>query len=199
MPPTDSPRPRRSRPTPTRPRPRTGSPPPAPPPAETQDWLDALDAAIESEGADRAYYLLARLQMEAHRYGIRSPAGFNTPFVNSIPAEDQPPYPGDRKVERNIKSLVRWNAMAMVARGHNGGHISTYASAATLYEVGYNHFFHGPNEVNGGDQIYIQGHASPGIYARAFLAGRLTEKDLDHFRQELAPGGGLSSYPHPWL
>jgi pyruvate dehydrogenase E1 component len=168
-------------------------------PTETQDWLDALDAVIESEGPDRAYYLLARLQMEAHRHGIRSPAGFNTPFVNTIPVEDEPPYPGDRAIERNIKSLVRWNAMAMVARGHNGGHISTYASAATLYEVGYNHFFHGPGGVNGGDQIYIQGHASPGIYARAFLAGRLTEKDLDHFRQELAPGGGLSSYPHPWL
>jgi pyruvate dehydrogenase E1 component len=168
-------------------------------PAETQDWLDALDAVIEAEGPERAHYLLARLQMEAHRYGIRAPAGFNTPFINTIPAEDQPPYPGDRAIERNIKSLVRWNAMAMVARGHNGGHIATYASAATLYEVGYNHFFHGPGGVNGGDQIYIQGHASPGIYSRAFLAGRLTEKHLENFRQELAPGGGLSSYPHPWL
>src|SRR5205823_1459153 len=114
-------------------------------PTETQDWLDALDAVIEGDGPNRAHYLLARLQMEAHRHGIRAPAGFNTPFINTIPAEDQPPYPGDRKVERDIKSLVRWNAMATVARGHNGGHISTYASAATLYEVGYNHFFHGPD------------------------------------------------------
>src|SRR3954454_14697179 len=179
MPPTDSPRPRRSRPTPTRPRPRTGSPPPAPPPAETQDWLDALDAAIESVGPDRAYYLLARLQMEAHRYGIRSPAGVNTPFVNSIPAEDQPPYPGDRKVERKIKSLVRWNAMAMVARGHNGGHIATFASAANLYEVGFNHFFRGPDSPGGADLLFIQGHTSPGIYARAFLEGWLPVERLE--------------------
>jgi pyruvate dehydrogenase E1 component len=167
--------------------------------AETQDWLDALDAVIETAGPERATYLLTRLQMEAHRHGVRTPGGYNTPFVNTIPAEDEPPYPGDRKIERDLKSLVRWNAMAMVARGHNGGHISTYASAATLYEVGYNHFFHGPNNPGGGDMVYIQGHASPGIYSRAFLAGRLTERDLENFRRELAPGGGLSSYPHPWL
>src|SRR5437762_2073864 len=152
--------------------------------AETQDWLDALDAVIETAGPQRATYLLTRLQMEAHRHGVRTPGGYNTPFINTIPAEDEPPYPGDRKIERDLKSLVRWNAMATVARGHNGGHISTYASAATLYEVGYNHFFHGPSGVNGGDQIYIQGHASPGIYARAYLAGRLTEKDLENFRKE---------------
>ena len=103
---------------------------------ETQEWLDALDAVIETAGPQRAFYLLTRLQMEAHRHGVRTPAGYNTPFINSIPAEDQPPFPGDRKIERDIKSLVRWNAMAMVARGHNGGHISTYASAATLYEIG---------------------------------------------------------------
>jgi pyruvate dehydrogenase E1 component len=167
--------------------------------AETQDWLDALDAVIESEGPHRAYYLLTRLQMEAHRHGVRTPTGYNTPFINTIPAEDQPPFPGNRRIERDVKSLVRWNAMAMVARGHNGGHISTYASAATLYEVGYNHFFHGPDAPNGGDMIFIQGHTSPGIYARAFLAGRLSERDLENFRKELAPGGGLSSYPHPWL
>src|SRR5207249_1222721 len=101
--------------------------------------------------------------------------------------------------ERKIKSLLRWNAMAMVARGHHGGHISTYASAATLYEIGFNHFFKGPDAPGGGDSLFIQGHASPGIYARAFLAGRLSEKKLIHFREELAAGGGLSSYPHPWL
>lgn len=168
-------------------------------PTETQDWLDALDAVIEAEGSQRALYLLNRLQMEAHRHGVRTPSGFNTPFINSIPVEDEPPFPGDRKIERDIKSLIRWNAMAMVARGHNGGHISTYASAATLYEIGFNHFFRGPDAPGGADFLYFQGHVSPGIYARAFLEGRLQERDLEHFRQELAPGGGLSSYPHPWL
>ncbi len=168
-------------------------------PAETQDWLDGLDAVIESEGHERATYLLTRLRMEAHRHGVITPSGYSTPFINSIPVEDEPPFPGNRKIERDIKSLVRWNAMAMVARGHNGGHISTYASAATLYEVGYNHFFHGPDAPGGGDMIYFQGHASPGIYARAYLAGRLTEHQIDNFRKELAPGGGLPSYPHPWL
>src|SRR5438132_10596655 len=167
--------------------------------AETQDWLDALDSVIETAGPERAFYLLTRLQMEAHRHGVRTPAGYNTPYINSIPTEDQPPYPGDRKIERDLKSLVRWNAMAMVARGHNGGHISTYASAATLYEVGFCHFFRGPEHPGGADLLYIQGHASPGIYARAFLEGRLSEQQLENFRKELAPGGGLSSYPHPWL
>ncbi len=170
-----------------------------PDPQETQDWLDALDALLESAGPERAHYILTRLQMEAHRHGVRTPTGFNTPYINTIPAEDQPPFPGDRELERRIKSLTRWNAMAMVARGHNGGHISTYASAATLYEVGFNHFFHGPDAPGGGDLVFFQGHASPGIYARAFLEGRLTDEHLENFRKELAPGGGLSSYPHPWL
>jgi pyruvate dehydrogenase E1 component len=166
---------------------------------ETQDWLDALDALIESAGEERANYLLAQVQLHALRRGLGVPARFNTPYINTIPADEQPPFPGDRDLERKIKSLLRWNAMAMVARGHNGGHISTYASAATLYEIGFNHFFQGPDHPAGADLLYIQGHASPGIYARAFLEGRLTERHLENFRKELAPGGGLSSYPHPWL
>jgi pyruvate dehydrogenase E1 component len=168
-------------------------------PAETQDWLDALDALIESGGEERASYVLEQLQLAALRRGLNVPARFNTPYINTVPADDQPPFPGDRKLERRIKGFARWNAMAMVARGHNGGHISTYASAATLYEVGFNHFFKGPDAPGGADLLYIQGHASPGIYARAYLEGRLTEKHLENFRKELAPGGGLSSYPHPWL
>jgi pyruvate dehydrogenase E1 component len=168
-------------------------------PAETRDWLDALDAVLESSGPERARYLLTQLQLAAFRHGVSTPTGLNTPYINTIPAEDQPEFGGDRELERRIKSIVRWNAMAMVARGHNGGHISTYASAATLYEIGFNHFFKGPNAPGGADLIFIQGHASPGIYARAFLEGRLTERQLEHYRRELAPGGGLSSYPHPWL
>src|SRR5262245_43122527 len=129
-------------------------------PAETQDWLDALDALLESAGPERAAYILTRLQLEAQRRGLPATAGLNTPYVNTIPPEEQPPFPGQRTLERRIKSLLRWNAMAMVARGKNGGHISTYASAATLYEVGFNHFFRGPNTPGGGDLIYFQGHAS---------------------------------------
>src|SRR5947209_7135503 len=168
-------------------------------PAETQDWLDALDALIESAGKERANYILAQVQLAALRRGLGVPARFNTPYVNTIPADRQPPFPGNRSLERRIKSLTRWNAMAMVARGHNGGHISTYASAATLYETGFNHFFRGPDAPGGGDLVFFQGHASPGIYARAFLEGRLSETNLVNFRKELAAGGGLSSYPHPWL
>jgi pyruvate dehydrogenase E1 component len=174
-------------------------PAPDPDPGETRDWLDALDAVLESAGPERARYLLTQLQLAAFRHGVATPTGLNTPYINTIPADEQPEFPGDRAIERKIKSLLRWNAMAMVARGHNGGHISTYASAATLYEIGFNHFFKGPDAPGGGDSIFIQGHASPGIYARAFLEGRISEAQLTNFRQELAPGGGLSSYPHPWL
>ncbi|MGL5095797.1 MAG: pyruvate dehydrogenase (acetyl-transferring), homodimeric type, partial [Planctomycetia bacterium] len=135
--------------------------------------------------------------------GIEIPFSSNTPYVNTIAVDDQPDFPGDRAIERKIKSLVRWNAMAMVVRGAKlgatGGHIATYASAATLYEVGFNHFFRGRQHPCGGDMIYFQGHASPGVYARAFLEGRFDEGKLDRFRRELQPGGGLSSYPHPWL
>jgi pyruvate dehydrogenase E1 component len=168
-------------------------------PAETQDWLDALDAILETSGPDRARYLLTQLQLAAMRHGVATPTGLNTPYVNTIPADEQPDFPGDRDLERKIKSLTRWNAMAMVARGHNGGHISTYASAATLYEIGFNHFFQGPDAQGGGDSVFIQGHASPGIYARAYLEGRLSDLQLKNYRQELAAGGGLASYPHPWL
>src|SRR5206468_10807181 len=140
-----------------------------------------------ADGPDRELHLITLLQLAAQRHGGAVPTDFTTPYVNTIPASEQPKFPGNRSVERRIKSLIRWNAMAMVARGHNGGHISTYASAATLYEVGFNHFFHGPDAPGGADMIYFQGHASPGIYARAFLAGRLPERDLENFRKELAP------------
>src|SRR5437867_5313301 len=128
----------------------------------------------------------------------------NTPYINTIPADEQVPMPGNPDVERRIKSLVRWNALAMVVRANKadegiGGHISTYASCATLYEVAFNHFFRGKDDGQAGDHIYFQGHASPGIYARAFLEGRLSQQQLENFRRELQPGGGLSSYPHPWL
>ncbi len=149
-------------------------------------------------------FLLSELEHKAIRDGVRLPFTANTPYINSIPPNRQPPFPGSREIERRIKSLARWNAMAMVVRANKhqdgiGGHISTYASAATLYEIGFNHFFRGPNAEGGGDQVYFQGHASPGIYARAFLEGRITATQLENFRRELAPGGGLSSYPHPWL
>jgi pyruvate dehydrogenase E1 component len=145
-------------------------------------------------------------QLEAYAYqvGVRLPFSANTPYLNTIPAEEQPPFPGSREIERRIKSLVRWNAMAMVVRANReedgiGGHISTFASAATLYEVAFNHFFRARGDHYDGDIIYFQGHASPGIYARAFLEGRLTQEHLENFRRELKPDGGLSSYPHPWL
>ena len=171
---------------------------------ETSEWLEALEGIIRVRGAERARFLLDRLIQKSYQSGIRLPFTANTPYVNTIPLEQQPPYPGDRKIERRIKSLIRWNAMAMVVRANKkypglGGHISTYASAATLYEVGFNHFFRGKGEGFDGDQIFFQGHASPGIYARAFLEGRLNVAKLENFRRELAKGGGLSSYPHPWL
>src|SRR5262249_10968072 len=152
----------------------------------------------------RARFLLKQLKDKAVRSGVQIPFTANTPYINTIPADRQPPFPGNREMERRIKSMVRWNAMAMVVRANEkdgtlGGHISTFASSATLYEVGFNHFFRGPEHPGGGDLVYFQGHASPGIYARAFVEGRLPREKLLNFRQELAPGGGLSSYPHPWL
>src|SRR5262249_50817302 len=171
---------------------------------ETQEWLDALEGVLQSEGPERARLLLTELKNKANREGVAIPFPANTPYINPIPADHQPPFPGSREIERRIKSLIRWNAMAMVVRANKhspgiGGHISTYASAATLLEVGFNHFFRGPSAPGGGDQVYFQGHASPGLYARAFLEGRLTMARLENFRRELASGGGLSSYPHPWL
>ncbi len=172
---------------------------------ETREWLESLDFVIENGGPERVLHLLQHLQIRAEEVGIKLPFSANTPYINTIHAEHQPVYPGKREIERRIKSLIRWNAMAMVVRANRlesgiGGHISTFASAATLYEVGFNHFFHGPDTPGrSGDQIYFQGHAAPGMYARAFLEGRLTAAQLNNFRRELAEGGGLSSYPHPWL
>jgi pyruvate dehydrogenase E1 component len=171
---------------------------------EILDWLDSLDAVLDKDGGERVALLLRQLQTHAFEKGVRMPFSANTPQINSIPVSAEPPYPGDLELERRIKSFVRWNAMAMVVRANResdgiGGHISTYASAATLLEVGFNHFFRARSAEHGGDQIYFQGHAAPGIYARAFLEGRLTRAQIENFRRELDPAGGLSSYPHPWL
>jgi pyruvate dehydrogenase E1 component len=171
---------------------------------ETREWLYSLDYVLEHSGPQRVKELLQELQIRAHKAGVEIPFSANTPYINTIPREKQAPFPGDREIERRIKSLLRWNAMAMVVRANKqengiGGHISTYASAATLYEIGFNHFFKGKGEEYDGDQIYFQGHASPGIYARAFLEGRISAEQLQNFRRELNPKGGLSSYPHPWL
>src|SRR5262249_33785148 len=145
----------------------------------TKEWLDSLEGVLQNRGQDRARFLLSELELKAIRDGVKLPFTANTPYINTIPPRRQPPFPGSREIERRIKSLARWNAMAMVVRANKhqdgiGGHISTYASAATLYEVGLNHFFRGPDAEGGGDQVYFQGHASPGIYARAFLEGRIS-------------------------
>jgi pyruvate dehydrogenase E1 component len=171
---------------------------------ETREWLDSLDYVLEAGGPARVRRLLARLQNYARQKNVDLPFTANTPYINTISTQNQPAFPGSREIERRIKSLIRWNAMAMVVRANRleegiGGHISTYASAATLYEVGFNHFFRGKDGDHEGDFIYFQGHAVPGIYSRAFLEGRISVDKLANFRRELAPGGGLSSYPHPWL
>jgi pyruvate dehydrogenase E1 component len=171
---------------------------------EIQEWLESLDSVLLSSGTDVAREILERLRAHATVSGIDLPFTANTPYANTIPPRLQPLFPGDQELERRIKSLIRWNALAMVVRAnrleHNiGGHISTFASAATLYEVGFNHFFRARSENFEGDTVYFQGHAAPGIYARAFLEGRLSVEQLENFRRELKPGGGLSSYPHPWL
>ena len=173
-------------------------------PVEIQEWLESLDYILANYAPDQVRTLLRHLQIHSEKAGVGLLFSANTAYINTIPRQEQPAYPGNREIERRIKSLVRWNAMAMVVRANRdeeriGGHISTYASAATLYEVGFNHFFRGKNHPSGGDQVYFQGHASPGIYARAFLEGRLSERHLANFRRELRPEGGLSSYPHPWL
>ena len=173
-------------------------------PQETAEWLDAWNYVIANGGEQRAEYLLERLKDHAMLRGVHYAGMAATPYVNTIPVAEQPTYPGDRAIERRIKSIVRWNAMAMVVRANKqcpgiGGHISTYASAATLYEVAFNHFFHGKEGRQPPDQVFFQGHAAPGIYARAFLLGRITEDQLKNFRRELQPTPGLSSYPHPWL
>src|SRR5262249_52680442 len=171
---------------------------------EIQEWFESLDSVLEASGPDVAREILERLRAHATVNGIDLPFTANTPYTNTIPLRLEPLFPGDQELERRIKSLIRWNALAMVVRAnreeHNiGGHISTYASAATLYEVGFNHFWRARSESFEGDTIYFQGHAAPGMYARAFMEGRLSKEKLQNFRRELKAGGGLSSYPHPWL
>src|ERR671919_322653 len=173
-------------------------------PVETQEWLDSLDAVVEQTGPDRARYIVYKLLKRARQLQVGLPPLVQTRYINTISPEQEPYFPGDEEMELRIRRMIRWNALAMVLRANTrfegiGGHLSTYASAASLYEVGFNHFFRGSDE-GPGDQIFFQGHAAPGIYARAFLEGRLTEENLDHFRREsLAPNVGLSSYPHPRL
>ncbi len=171
---------------------------------EIREWVESLEDVLKISGPERVQQILKELELRAHRAGVRLPFTANTPYINTIPVDEQPPYPGNRDIEWRIKSIVRWNAMAMVVRANRidpsiGGHISTYQSAATMYEVGFNHFFRAPSKKHPGDLVYYQGHATPGIYARAFLEGRLSSTQLNNFRRELAKGGGLSSYPHPWL
>ena len=172
-------------------------------PVETQEWLESIDSVLKTHGAERAHFLLERLIDYTRRSGAYLPFRPNTAYVNTIPTGQQPEYPGNRALERRIEAYIRWNAMAMVVQANRksseyGGHISSYASMATLYEVGFNHFWRAPSENHPGDLVFFQGHSSPGIYARAYLEGRLTEEQLRHFRQEVS-GRGLSSYPHPWL
>jgi pyruvate dehydrogenase E1 component len=172
-------------------------------PQETREWVDALHSVLESEGLERAHGLLERLIDELRRSGGHLPYKATTAYLNTIRKSDEERMPGEPGLEHRIRSIVRWNALAMVMRANQaaselGGHISTYASSATLYEVGFNHFFHAATDAHGGDLVYVQGHSSPGIYARAFLEGRLSEEQLLRFRREVE-GGGLSSYPHPWL
>ncbi len=174
-------------------------------PSETAEWLDSLDAIVDTHGKTRARYLLSRLMERANDTQISFPATVSTPYVNTIPREEEPWFPGDEHIERRIRAFVRWNAAMMVVKANKhadgiGGHLSTFASSASLYEIGFNHFFRGKDDGTPGDHVYFQGHAAPGIYARAYLEGRLTDDDLDHFRQEIGRGGrGLSSYPHPRL
>ena len=173
-------------------------------PQETKEWLESIEDALEEYGQERTQFLLQSLISYAQAKGARLPFNTNTPYINTIPKSEQLKYPGNLELEESIGSAIRWNAMAMVTRANTarpgtGGHISTYASAATLYEVAFNHFFKGPKHPNGQDLIFFQGHCSPGIYARSFLEGRLTTTHLENFRQELSNEGGLSSYPHPYL
>ena len=172
-------------------------------PIETNDWLASIDSLIREEGIERAQFIIDQVMQQARAGGVSLPSGITTDYVNTIPVSEQPAYPGNLDIERRIRSYVRWNAVMMVLRGQKkdldlGGHLSTYQAAATMYEVGFNHFFKAATEKNGGDLVFFQGHAAPGMYARAFLEGRLTEEQLDNFRQEVH-GKGLSSYPHPKL
>ena len=173
-------------------------------PQETEEWIESLDALVEQAGPERARFVLYKLLKRARMLQVGLPPLTQTRYINTISPEQEPEFPGDEEMEHRIRQFIRWNAVAMVVRANHhydgiGGHLATYASSATLYEVGFNHFFRGKDDAGGGDQIYFQGHASPGMYARAFLEGRLSESQLDHFRREVQPGEGLSSYPHPRL
>ncbi|MBI3096247.1 MAG: pyruvate dehydrogenase (acetyl-transferring), homodimeric type [Rhodocyclales bacterium] len=172
-------------------------------PQETREWLDALEAVIAQEGPERAHFLLEQLIALGHQTGINMPYSANTEYTNTIPADQQPITPGDYELEQTIRNYARWNALVMVLRANKddsglGGHIASYASAATLYDIGFNHFWHAPSDTHGGDLVLSQGHSAPGTYARAFMLGRLSEEQMDNFRREV-DGKGLSSYPHPWL
>ncbi|HYT98189.1 MAG TPA: pyruvate dehydrogenase (acetyl-transferring), homodimeric type [Casimicrobiaceae bacterium] len=171
-------------------------------PQETREWLDALSAVLAIEGPDRAHFLIEQLIDTARRSGAYMPFSANTAYINTIPVDKQVRIPGDQSIEHKIRSYVRWNAMAMVLRANKhtnvGGHIASFASAATLYDVGFNHFWHAPSENHGGDLVFIQGHSATGVYARAYMLGRFTTEQMDYFRQEV-DGKGVSSYPHPWL
>jgi pyruvate dehydrogenase E1 component len=176
---------------------------PDPDPGETAEWLDSLDAVVDAQGRMRARYLVARLAERSRELDVGQPAEVQTPYVNTIPADEQPWFPGDTEMEKRIRRLLRWNAAVMVVYANKhadgiGGHLSSFASSASLYEVGFNHFFRGKDDGVAGDHVYFQGHAAPGMYARAYLERRLDETHLDNFRREIG-GGGLSSYPHPWL
>lgn len=175
-----------------------------PDPQETQEWLDSIESVIENEGPERAHFLLEQLIDKTRRSGAYLPFSANTAYLNTIPVPNQKPLPGDQAMEHRIRSVIRWNAAAMVVQANRkttelGGHIASFASAATLYDVGFNHFFKAPTEENKGDLVFFQGHSAPGIYARAFVEGRLTEDQMHAFRQEALDENGLSSYPHPWL
>src|SRR6476659_7939891 len=173
-------------------------------PQETQEWIESLDALVKQSGGDRARFVLYKLLKRARMLHVGLPPLTQTRYINTISPEQEPYFPGDEQIELRIRRIIRWNAVAMVLRANSkftgiGGHLATYASAASLYEVGFNHFFKGKDDGQLGDQIFYQGHAAPGIYARAFLEGRLSEDQLDHFRRESVPGEGLPSYPHPRL
>src|SRR5205814_8159409 len=173
-------------------------------PVETEEWIQALDDVVRSAGPERADFLLRKVLKRARQLHVGLPGLVQSRYINTISPEQEPPFPGDEEMEKRIRRIIRWNAAAMVVRANAkfsglGGHLSTYASAASLFEVGFNHFFRGKDDGGSGDQIFFQGHAAPGIYSRAFLEGRLSESQLDHFRREVVRGQGLSSYPHPRL
>ncbi|GAC1583107.1 MAG: pyruvate dehydrogenase (acetyl-transferring), homodimeric type [Candidatus Velthaea sp.] len=180
-----------------------GSATAAPDPQETLEWIEALDGLIASEGADRAKEIIAALAQRARTRGVELPLATTTPYINTIPVERQAAFPGDHDLEERLRHYVRWNAMAMVVRANKesselGGHVATFSSAATLVDVGFNHFWHAPSATHGGDLVYFQGHSAPGVYARAYIEGRINDGQLEHFRREVE-GGGLASYPHSWL